>query len=1079
MKNLNLKQQQILKYWHTLEYLAPFNLDQQIDQADANKQIYFCLDKEVSDFDLPWLNSQAKTNCGLNPNKSYKYQIYFGIFDARRANNELLKIFGKENLRDTRNDFLSCYGRFSVDKAGVPLPYSLSLSSLPWALGYLQNGDISKVIAQSNWNELFWSYSSSVSGKLKEKATALQVGSVRFSAEDFNNLFSELTGMSEWIPPESKISAYCFAVEEIEFFKSKKEKTVIPQKSDSTVEEDETKILNSFYVEELQTVVNALAQEDCGAAIKSFLGENEISEADKFNLDQQKVVEKYLAPQFIPLGRWASDDEKHQSLMQQAAINLALTKIEENNNLFSVNGPPGTGKTTMLRDIIAALLVKRAICLTRFENPHDAFASVAEIPVGNGDKIPLYKLDPQITGFEMVVASSNNSAVKNITQEIPSKNSIGQDYLNEANYFQEVAENIFANNESIQPWGMVAAVLGNNANRSEFRERFWFDKPDEDTPQRKSLQSDLFRSESTSLADWKREKAVFLELRERVSAMIEQRQKYFDALGEKHRLKRKRENVVRKLQTSQTELRETEKAARRILENLSSLKKQREEDHQNIESTAHSKPPQILFWLAILIKQPKVEKYNRRMENAQLDLEQTNSKITVLQKEAKALQTKSVLQKDNILSLEKVRDLILEAERLNAEVLTAGKQKLGAEVFGDEDWWNRNESDLQIRAPWLDKELNHLRARLFLQAMRLHETFIRITRSKITKNLRLWTDMTRGNAPLVKYEFFLYLWQTFFLAVPVVSTTFASLGRMFSDLRRESLGWLLIDEAGQATPQAAVGAIWRAKRTVIVGDPLQIEPVVGLDETVIEQVRNFYDLDAHWSLKTASAQTLADRANSFGSYVYIDDSKIWVGCPLRVHRRCIDPMFSISNTIAYGGKMVYATAPPQNHFDSGNSRWIHSEGKCAHGHWVEELWLDVKKLLAEATPEDGSFPKLFIISPFRDVARELRKLVVNERLNWLPRSQSRRREVKSWAAKSIGTVHTFQGKEKEIVLFVLGADENSKGSAQWAANKPNILNVAVTRTQFRLYIVGNKNVWGNLKNFRNAYRELRANEESL
>ena len=104
----------------------------------------------------------------------------------------------------------------------------------------------------------------------------------------------------------------------------------------------------------------------------------------------------------------------------------------------------------------------------------------------------------------------------------------------------------------------------------------------------------------------------------------------------------------------------------------------------------------------------------------------------------------------------------------------------------------------------------------------------------------------------------------------------------------------------------------------------------------------------------------------------------------------------------------------------------------AHPHWVDELWLDVKKLLTEAAQEDGDFPKLFIISPFRDVARELKKLAVKERLDWLPFSQIRQKEVKSWAAKSISTVHAFQGKEKELIIFVLGVDENSKGSAYWS-----------------------------------------------
>jgi hypothetical protein len=1073
MKNFNLKQQQILRYWHTLEYLAPFNLEQQIDQAEANRQTYFQFVSEINNSNLPWLDLQTKIKLELNQNKSYKYQIYYGVFDARLANNELLRLFNKKDIRDDRNDFLSCFGRFSLDNNGTPIPDSLSLSSLPWALGHLQSGEIGKIIKQSSWNESFKSYSSSVSCKLKEKATSFQVGDIQLDAANFKNLIFELTELCDWTPPESKALAYCFAVEEREVFNHKKEK-ITPQKiTDSAAEaEEDATILNSFYVEDLQTVKDAFAHDNCGAAIKSYLLENEISDTDKFNLDERHILEKHLAPKYIPLGRWASDDENYQSLMQQAAINISLAETAHNDNLFSVNGPPGTGKTTMLRDIIAALLVNRAIQLTRFENPHDAFTLVSEIPAGKGDKIPLYKLDSQITGFEMVVASSNNSAVKNITQEIPSKNSIGRDYLDEAVYFQEVAENIFASNKSVEPWGMVAAVLGNSANKNEFRERFWFDKPTEDTPHSKSLQSDLFRSESRGIADWKKEKAEFLELHRQVSATIEQRQTYFDALSEKRRLKCERESVARKLQTSQTQLREAEKAAQLILEDAASLEIQREADRKNIQSIAHAKPPAILFWLAILIKQSKVEIYNQKMDDAQLALEQTNSKITVLQKEAKALQTKIIQQKENIQSLEKVQNLISEAERTNIELIAAGKQKLGTEAFGDEDWWNRAENDLQKRAPWLDKELNHLRARLFLRAMRLHETFIRVVRSKIAKNLRLWADMTRGNAPLIKNEFFLYLWQTFFLAVPVVSTTFASFGRMFSDLGRESLGWLLTDEAGQATPQAAVGALWRAKRTIVVGDPLQIEPVVGLDETVIEQIRNFYDLEVQWSLKTASVQTLADRANSFGAYIFNDDSKIWVGCPLRVHRRCTNPMFDISNKIAYGGKMVYAAAPPKNNPVLGKSRWIHSGGKCKHGHWVDELWLEVKKLLAEATRKDDDLPKLFIISPFRDVARELKKLAVKERSDWLPFSQTRQKEVKSWAAKSIGTVHTFQGKEKELVIFVLGADENSKGSAYWAASKPNLLNVAVTRAKYGLYIIGNYNVWANLRNFRTAYQEL-------
>lgn len=1077
MTDFNSSPPQILRYWHTLEYLAPFNLDQQIDQSDSNKQIYFRLESDVNDYNFPWLNPQIKSRLELNPNKSYKYQIYYGVFDARVANNELLRLFRKENIRDTRNDFLSCYGRFSIDNTGVPVPDSLSLSSLPWALGHLQSGDFSQTIAQSNWNELFKIYSSAVSEKLKEKAAALQAADGQLDAENFKNFVKELTELSGWNAPESKTLAYCFAVEEREVFKNLKEKTASQSTNKTIAEEEDTKILNSFFVEDLRKVAEAFNQDNCGAGIKSYLREEEVSEANKFIFDDRKVLEKFVAPKYIPLGRWASDDKKYQSLMQQAGINLALAKTEQNGNIFSVNGPPGTGKSTMLRDIIAALMIERAIGLTRFDNPHDAFSQVAEIPVGNGMKIPLYKPDSQITGYEIVVASSNNTAVQNITQEIPGKDSIGKDYLNEAYYFQQVAENIFAQNKNVQPWGMVAAVLGNSDNRQKFIQRFWFDKATEDKPNADSLRSFLKDSESISVANWKREKTEFLKLRDQVSEILKQRQKYFDALEEKLRLKREWDNNARKLENSQKELRETEKTEHRISNNLSTLKISLEEKRKNIETIAQTKPSVIYFLLSILFKQQIVENFNRSIESARLEFEQIKSKVTVLEKERKVTKDKKLQVVQNTQSLEKVQTLILEGERLNNEVLAIGKQNLGAEAFADEDWWNRDENELQLRAPWLDKELNNLRARLFLQAMKLHEMFICVSRAKILQNLNLWTNILSGKLVLQKPEFYPYLWQTFFLVVPVVSTTFASFGRMFADLGRESLGWLLIDEAGQAVPQAAVGAIWRAKNTVVVGDPLQIEPVIGLDETVIEQVRQHFKINAEWSLITASVQTLADRTNQFGAYISNDFSKIWVGCPLRVHRRCINPMFKISNEIAYNGKMVFATRLPKNQTVLGNSRWIDTQGKCSRGHWVDELWIDVKKLLTKAAKENAGFPKVYLISPFRDIARELKKLVVKEKNEWLQNPRFSHKEVKSWAAKSIGTVHTFQGKEKEMVIFVLGADEDSMGSARWAANKPNMLNVAATRAKYGLYIVGNSRVWSNLRNFETAYRELKISEK--
>ncbi|MEV7750535.1 AAA domain-containing protein [Streptomyces griseofuscus] len=60
----------------------------------------------------------------------------------------------------------------------------------------------------------------------------------------------------------------------------------------------------------------------------------------------------------------------------------------------------------------------------------------------------------------------------------------------------------------------------------------------------------------------------------------------------------------------------------------------------------------------------------------------------------------------------------------------------------------------------------------------------------------------------------------------------------------------------------------------------------------------------------------------------------------------------------------------------------------------------------------------------------------------------------------IGTVHTFQGGERDVMVFTLVAgDGMHPGAVEWVGGQLNLWNVAVTRARSHLMVVGDKERW--------------------
>ena len=833
-------------------------------------------------------------------------------------------------------------------------------------------------------------------------------------------------------------------------------------------------LLNSFFLEDLAGARRLVEQEKGGGkGLRRFMGiEKPDNQTDL--IEDRNSLEKVLAPKNVPIARWPAKNSHSLVVLQQAAVNLAFRELSLP-GILGVNGPPGTGKTTLLRDLVAGVVAQRAEALYVFEDPETAFKHADKIRFGNSFS-HLYKIDQLLVGHEILVASANNKAVENVSREIPELRHVEADRA--PNYFSSIANHVAG--DDTETWGLAAAVLGNAANRSSFYNKFWKD-PDH------GLQQYLWACQGRDTDDVTTDEETGEEIR-RVRPVIAAENPPRDKQEALERWQAERERYIRTVKNAEKDLENLEKL-RELLKALSSveaklhgIQAQLEEQRfsMSTQSSVFQHAVHILSGLKTehetslnaitmhrtsrpgILSRLVFSKASRNWRSIQSDLTKDAKRR---KRKLIAQKTKCADEKDATDAIKgKVRALESAAGETNAQVLEQEKALegpralLGAQ-YADDLFWKASHDDFQRSVAWLNEETQKKRDLCFAAAFDLHKAFIGAAAKPIRNNVRaLFSVILGGGIDQDKRALLQSLWSTLFLTVPVVSTTFASVTRMLGPLEPESLGWLLIDEAGQASPQMAVGAIMRSKRTLVVGDPLQIEPVVTLSSDLVSRIAGKFGVNhKDWMAPWSSVQALADTASDYAAWIEQKEGSIRVGAPLLVHRRCEEPMFSISNTISYGNLMVQATVSGGSAIRDalGRSRWIDVVGPSST-KWCADEGEVVIEMLRSIVAAQLDNPDVFIISPFRIVAQSMRRRLRRE--SDLLRSLSSGNQ--KWLYDRVGTVHTFQGKQAEAVILLLGAQGAEHTFArQWASRPPNLINVAVSRSKSALYVVGNRTLW--------------------
>ncbi|KUL24765.1 DEAD/DEAH box helicase [Streptomyces regalis] len=1093
MEDERLRRAGIVDYWRAVELFSP----QKIPAVSARDRVY----SVTADGPLPWETGHPLRSVPLEPGYAWQHVVYGGAYTLRAVRDTLLRVFGEsEEDHDGRMDGESALFALTVTDEGRLLLDSPVLSACAWATGRA----LSPGPASPGWLDGFeeeagaWAARAMGLGELPTFNRTVGTGTGERREGDVG---SESDGESPEDDPEDwdddadagaedderedqrpRVGERLLSAKELlEFARELSQgwgvaETLCPDgvrirsvavRQDLAQEADQQDFLNSFIAADLYSVAQALREEDPGAGLSAYLTPGaEVNTAWRIDLRQRpEVALATVTPAAVPVGRWPAEPGHPLALSQQFAVTTIRTHLNNTGGLFAVNGPPGTGKTTMLRDCFASVIVERAVRLSALRMPSQAFAEQAPYTWKSGDYTrTVTPLRPEFTGFEMVVASANNGAVENISTEIPARLALGEPWRDDADYFAEQATRLL---NGVPAWGVVAARLGNKRNRMEFVNRLWHGKyrmSDQDAPPPPPPPRGRRRRNRNGWVDSERGLAQLLREYGKTphsGAWREARQRFRTALATVERLGVERESAaaaLRNLPAAEAELRTAEEAADRAADRVSACRAAVSGAEQDLTDAETPLAEAEARRAAHFERQPGLVVSLFTLGRAARDWHGIDQDLATREEEQRAVRNSARARLDE--ARQAVAHAVAErnaCEQARDEAAARRMRLRDSVARAHSRWdghvprehWLSDDTTRELSAPWADEEITRAHSELFLAALDLHHAFLRCTARTMYGNLMAAMDAVTGAAPrTVSEERLRAAWQSLFLVVPVVSTTFASLDRVFGRLGREALGWLFIDEAGQAAPQLAVGGMWRAKRTVVVGDPLQLEPVVVLPWTAQRALRDDFGVSEEWAPSRTSVQQLADRTNRYGTLLPAElpdgAQEVWVGAPLRVHRRCDDPMFGVSNAIAYDNFMVYGT-PDRGPYRYGpRSCWVHVPSAEADGHWIPEEGRALSRVLQKLRDEGGVdlAREVYVISPFRAVVAGARKTC----RDLLPDNR-------------VGTIHTTQGKEADVVILVLGTDPRRPGARAWAASRPNLLNVAVSRAKRRLFVIGNRDAW--------------------
>lgn len=279
---------------------------------------------------------------------------------------------------------------------------------------------------------------------------------------------------------------------------------------------------------------------------------------------------------------------------------------------------------------------------------------------------------------------------------------------------------------------------------------------------------------------------------------------------------------------------------------------------------------------------------------------------------------------------------------------------------------------------------------------------------------------------------------------------------------------LIVDEAGQVLPEVAAASFALAKKALVIGDTEQIAPIWSslpsidmgnmVEENILPGGTQEELLDAYTRVsdsgKSAASGSVMKVAQFNSRYQY--DRDLVRGMYLYEHRRCFDNIIGYCNALCYQGKLQPKRGSEKDtllpamgylHIDglgqqaNGGSRYNSFEAETI------AAWLAAQKEQIERHYGKPLHEVVGVVTPFSAQVNAIKAALGKLDINCGGGKDS----------LTVGTVHSLQGAERSIVLFSPVYSKHEDGG--FIDSKSSMLNVAVSRARDSFLVFGDMDLF--------------------